>query len=713
MTVRAFFLACLSAAAGVALLAALVTVWTEWRDVAAARRAGQAVTAVGAALAAAEALSLEGAAADRQLMEAADTRTGARADDPGAAALRGARTGSDGALAAAVVRVGAAELADADAAARALHGLADALAGLRATVDDQLRLPRAERDPERVRALVAGFDDLAQRIDRLLGSFERALTALDGRAADAIWLAHRAAEMRELAVRRSRFYLSAIAIREPMEDDALERMAGLAGRIDQTWLLIGETITRIGAPARLVAAREVVEERFRRDLGALYEPLDGAARGGGVYPLSVDQYLEQSAALIQSSLAIRDAGVAEALNHAAATRTAALIGLALALGLVLLVVAVIAAVGTLFGRRVVSPIAGLTDTVARLASGELELAVPARTRRDEIGRMAQAIETLRLASIEAAELSRTVAAQRESEAVRARHIEEVAASFDADSEALIKSVVTAARSVGTEVDKTADIARAISAQSDTVARISATASSDVQTVAAAAEELAASIGVIADRVEHSTRMSTRAVDEARQADRRIAGLAEASDKIGEVVKLISDIASQTNLLALNATIEAARAGAAGKGFAVVATEVKNLAGQTARATDEIGAQIAQIQGATRDTIESLKGIGGTITEMSAISSEIAGAIDQQRATTAEIAHNVQRAAQGTEQVSDRTASVSQAMEGATGAADQMAASVGTLSGLAERLTDRIARLLGQIRVGPAGAVALGAESLAK
>ena len=701
MTVRAFFLACLSAAAGVALLAALVTVWTEWRDVVAARRAGQAVGAVGAALAAAETLSVEGAAAARQLM----------ADGAPTAALREARAGSDRALAAAVVRIGAAELADADAA-RGLRGLTEAVADLRTTVDGQLRQPRAERDPERVRALVDGFDGLAQHIDRLLEPIERALTQLDDRAADAIWLAHRATEMREFAVRRSRFYLTAIAIRETIEDDALERMARLAGRIDQTWRAISETILRIGAPARLAAARDGVEQRFRRDLAAFDEPLDAAARGGGVYPVSVDQYLERIAPLIQSSLAIRDAGVAEALDHATSARTAALIGLGLALALVLLVIAVIATVGVLFGRRVVTPIAGLTDIVSRLASGELELAVPARTRRDEIGRMAQAIETLRLASIEAAALSRTVAAQRESEAVRARHIADVAASFDADSDALIKSVAAAARTVGAEVDKTADIAREISAQSDTVARISAAASSDVQTVAAAAEELAQSIQVIAARVEHSSHISTRAVDEARQADRRIAGLAEASDKIGEVVKLISDIASQTNLLALNATIEAARAGAAGKGFAVVATEVKNLAGQTARATDEIGAQIAQIQGATRDTIEGLKGIGATITEMNAISAEIAGAVDQQRATTAEIARNVQRAAQGTEQVSDRTASVSQAMEGATGAADQMAASVGTLSGLAERLTDRIARLLGQIRVGPtAGAPVAAAPTV--
>ncbi len=486
-------------------------------------------------------------------------------------------------------------------------------------------------------------------------------------------------------------------MREPIDEDDLERMAELAGRIDQLGREVHAAVARVGDPPRLVAALDEVSARFEGAARTLHEPLDAAARGGGVYPLTIDQYVEQVTPLIQSVLAIRDAAVAEALDHARATRAAALTRLLLSLGLVVLVTAVIAAVGTLFGRRVVGPLAALTDAVTRLAGGERALDVPARGRHDEIGRMAQAIEMLRLNSIKAAELGDAVAAQREAETVRARQIEAITASFDQDSDALIQSVLAAARSVGAEADKTAGIARTISQQSDAVARISADASTDVQTVAAAAEELARSVQTIAGRVAHSSRIAARAVDEARSADQRITGLATASDKNGEVVKLISDIASQTNLLALNATIEAARAGDAGKGFAVVATEVKNLAGQTARATDDIGAQIAQIQAATRDTIESLHAIGGTITEINAISAEIAGAVDQQRSTTDGIAHNVQRAAAGTQQVSDRTASVSDAMGDATGAADQMAQSVGTLSGLARRLTDRIARLLGEIR----------------
>jgi methyl-accepting chemotaxis protein len=691
MTVRRFFFACLAAAAGVALLAALTTVGAEWRQFAAAGQAQQATAAIGAALEAAEALALEAAAANGYLL--AD----GAADDAAGAALARQRAASDGALAAAIAGAERTGLTGAAAPAEALRGLAGTLEGLRAQTDRQLRLPKAQRDFDQLTALSDRLDAAPRQIDRALEPIERALTALDGAAANAIWLAHRAADMRELAGRRARIYLSAIAVREPLEDTQLERLAELAGRLDQTWLQIRAAVAMVGDPPLLAAALAQAEQRFRRDADALHQPLDAAARGGGVYPLTVAQYLEQATPLMRSVLAIRDAGVAEALDHAGAMRSAALRSLLLALGLVLLVIAVIAAVAALFGRRVVNPIAALTEAVSRLAGGERDLAVPAQGRHDEIGRMAAAIEMLRINSIKAAELAEAVAGQREAEARRARHIEQITGSFDQDSDTLINSVIVATRSVALEADKTAGIARTIAEQSGSVARISAGASADVRTVATATEALAQSVQVIAGRVEHSSRIAARAVDEARHADRRIASLATASDKIGEVVKLINDIAGQTNLLALNATIEAARAGEAGKGFAVVASEVKNLASQTGRATEDIATQIAQIQAATHETIETLKGIGATITEMNTISSEIAGAIDQQHATTAAIAHNVQRAAAGTQQVSDNTASVSQAMAGATGTADHMAAAVTELSGLAQRLTDRIARLLGEIR----------------
>ncbi|MEJ0070512.1 MAG: hypothetical protein WDO24_19390 [Pseudomonadota bacterium] len=312
MTVRGFFFACLAAAAGVALLAALVTVGAEWRQFAAAGQARRAAVAIGGSLEAAEALTLEAAAYNQQLQadSAADAATGT--------ALARDRATSDAALAGAIARIAETDLPDAAAQADGLRGLVTALGALRRAADQQLALPKARRGFDELQGLLDRFDDGPRQIDRVLEPIERALTALDGAGANAIWMAHRATEMRELAGRRARFYFGAIAVREPLEEEQLERIAELTGRIDQTGLQIRAAIARVGNPPRLAAALETVDQRFYRDAAALHQPLDAAARGGGVYPLSVDQYRAQAPPLIQAVLAIRDAGIGEALDHAAA-----------------------------------------------------------------------------------------------------------------------------------------------------------------------------------------------------------------------------------------------------------------------------------------------------------------------------------------------------------------------------------------------------------
>jgi ABC-type transporter Mla subunit MlaD len=208
-------------------------------------------------------------------------------------------------------------------------------------------------------------------------------------------------------------------------------------------------------------------------------------------------------------------------------------------------------------------------------------------------------------------------------------------------------------------------------QAITVAAASEEASSNVQTVASAAEELSSSIREIARQVEHSARIAQKGAEEARRTDVTVQGLSDAAQKIGEVVRLINDIAGQTNLLALNATIEAARAGEAGKGFAVVASEVKNLASQTAKATEEITAQISAIQSATEETVTVIRGIGVTISEINEISTVIATAVEQQGAATQEIARNVQQAAAGTQAVSNNIQEVTRAASEAGSAAGEV------------------------------------------
>lgn len=270
-----------------------------------------------------------------------------------------------------------------------------------------------------------------------------------------------------------------------------------------------------------------------------------------------------------------------------------------------------------------------------------------------------------------------------------------------DFEKNVKSVVDQVASSAAQM-KTSSAAMGVSAdetmrQSSVVATASEQASSNVQTVAAAAEELTASIHEISRQVSESAAIARNAVEEATRTSQQVDKLSSSAERIGEVVKLISSIASQTNLLALNATIEAARAGDAGKGFAVVASEVKNLASQTARATDEIGSQISEIQTATGETVGAIRTIRETIERIDTIAAAIAAAVEEQGASTAEIARNVQQAAQGTQNVSNTIGSVTQAAQDAGVSAKQMSGASAALSAESARLRQEVDRFLESVR----------------
>ena len=258
-----------------------------------------------------------------------------------------------------------------------------------------------------------------------------------------------------------------------------------------------------------------------------------------------------------------------------------------------------------------------------------------------------------------------------------------------DFERNMKQVVDTVAAAATELQSTAKgmetTAHATSQQATTVAAAAEEASSNVQTVASAAEELSSSISEISRQVAQSTHIAGAAVAEVDNANEKVQGLAEAAQKIGEVVALITDIADQTNLLALNATIEAARAGEAGKGFAVVASEVKNLANATAKATEEISAQIGGIQTATQDAVAAIGSIGGTIAKMNEIASAIAAAVEEQGAATQEIARNVEQAAAGTQDVSSNIILVTQAANETGHSAGDVLSASGELAKQAEIL----------------------------
>jgi methyl-accepting chemotaxis protein len=271
----------------------------------------------------------------------------------------------------------------------------------------------------------------------------------------------------------------------------------------------------------------------------------------------------------------------------------------------------------------------------------------------------------------------------------------------ADFETNVKSVVDQVAAASTEMRATAESMAASSEesvrQSNAVAAAAEEATANVQTVASASEELSSSISEISRQVSQSSKIAQEAVQEAERTNETVQGLAEASTKIGEVVNLINDIASQTNLLALNATIEAARAGEAGKGFAVVASEVKNLANQTARATEDISSQIAAIQQATTGAVEAIQGIGKTIDEVNEIAGTIAAAVEEQGAATNEISRNVQEAATGTQEVSQNIQGVSQAANEAGQGASEVLSAAEELSKQSEDLGNQVDAFLVQIK----------------
>ena len=351
-------------------------------------------------------------------------------------------------------------------------------------------------------------------------------------------------------------------------------------------------------------------------------------------------------------------------------------------------------------RSIAGPIVGMTSAMGELANNDLDVEIPAQDRRDEIGDMAAAVQVFKENAIHARQLEAEQEEQkRRAEEEKRTLMNSMADDFEANVGGMVEAVSSATAEMESSAQAMASTAGQTSRQSAAVASAAEVASSNVNTVASAAEELSASISEISQQVHQSTEIAGRAVDEANRTNEQVRGLAEAAQKIGEVVELITDIAEQTNLLALNATIEAARAGDAGKGFAVVASEVKNLANQTARATEEIGAQIGGIQTATQNAVHTIEGITGIINQVSEITSAISAAVEEQGAATQEIARNVEQASQGTAEVSSNIQGVNQGADETGQAAGQITDATGKLSRQAELLGNEVDNFVAQIRSG--------------
>ncbi len=319
-------------------------------------------------------------------------------------------------------------------------------------------------------------------------------------------------------------------------------------------------------------------------------------------------------------------------------------------------------------------------------------------RRDEFGPVAVALHHFRESRAEMERLRvQNEEAERRAEEERRAMMMKMADDFETSVGQVVDQVSSASTEMEASSQSMTVTAEQTTNQSAAVAAASEQASANVQMVASAAEELSSSISEISRQVSQSSQIASAAVKQAEQTNVKVRGLAEAANRIGEVVALITDIAEQTNLLALNATIEAARAGDAGKGFAVVASEVKNLANQTAKATDEIGTQIGDIQTATKEAVSAIEEITKTIAEIDEVASGIASAVEEQGAATQEIARNVEQAAAGTEEVSNNISGVSQAANDTGAAATEIRSAAGELSQQSETLRSEVGKFLDTVR----------------
>ena len=369
------------------------------------------------------------------------------------------------------------------------------------------------------------------------------------------------------------------------------------------------------------------------------------------------------------------------------------------LGLAILGIAVISgSIAWMIGRSIAKPLGQLGDRMQALADGKLEAEIPGIGRGDEIGAMATTVQifkdnAVRIRGLEQAEAQ----TQARASAERRTAMENLASDFERSVTGIVRSVSSAAAGMQITAQSMTATASDASARAATVSAASESSSNNVGTVAAAAEELSSSVGEISRQVARSSEIASRAVGDAERTNATVGALSTGAEKIGEVVKLIHSIAAQTNLLALNATIEAARAGESGRGFAVVASEVKALANQTAKATEEISAQVAAMQASTSEAVASIGGITETIAQMSEITVSISTAIDQQGDATREIARNIQSVAAGSSEINANIGGVTTAAAATGKAASEVLSNARELDNQSGMLRGAVDEFLAKVR----------------
>jgi methyl-accepting chemotaxis protein len=589
------------------------------------------------------------------------------------------------------------DLADQNTLLPALTRLMETLKALQSESWDAMSRPKGSRRPTLAKEYAETTTALLSTLDKLSVQFITAVNHNDPVIDQLLAIKQLAWLLRDTGGQAALLISKGLgAGRLPPE--ARQNFTKFVTGTEFVWNALETMVAGTQLPANLVEAMATAKTAyFDPQYLASSDQLLNAIIAGEKSDAAASQWGVEAIRRLTTAVMLAERALDEAKRHSAAQWSAA--RQSLILNVTLLASALVLAIGSMMvvGRRVIKPLHAIRDAMLKVAAGDLAVDAGYAERHDEIGALAGALAMFKQQAVEKLRIERQERERNAGAATRQQAIDGYIGEFEDQVRETLQQLGDASNQMRTTSDGMSAVSTQTNASVQIAAKASGEASMNVQSVASASEQLSASINDISRQAAHAAGIASRAVSQARVTDSTVQGLALTANKIGEVVGLISDIASQTNLLALNATIEAARAGEAGRGFAVVASEVKSLASQTAKATDDISEQITDIQKVAGEAIDAIKAIGGIISEVNEVATAIAAAVEQQGAATQEITRSTQQAAQGTKNVSDNIVGVSAGADAAGAAAQNVKTASELLGVQTQQLRGQVHAFLGKIR----------------
>jgi methyl-accepting chemotaxis protein len=578
-----------------------------------------------------------------------------------------------------------------------LRSTHEAVAALRGKADAAARLAKAARDGSVVQDYPKTTQGLLDAFVATSDQLEASIKLVDP-VVDHFLAVKRAAWATRLNLGSATVRTqSAVAAGKPWQPADLIGWREDRARASVAWKIVTEAAARADAPQALVDGVTKAEQNFSGPYFDALKSLTEKLAAGQDPGIAVNDLRRNDTAHTTYVVEALNLALDQMVSRADRQASRAFVNLIVS-SLALATALALAGFGfVIVTRRVSRPILMLTELIGRLAEQDYRVEIPTATRHDEVGRMTEALIILRENGRRAKEQEQARSREQEEQVRRAGQIDSRCRTFDGQVGTTLGSVEQAVAKLLHSAKAMTETAGHSSQTAVSVSSAAKDASASVNIVAAATQELSSSVTEIGRQMSQSTRMSNEAIGKAAETDQSIAGLATASQKIGEIIALINGIASQTNLLALNATIEAARAGDAGRGFAVVASEVKALATQTGRATEEIAEQVANIQKMTQEAVGGVRSMTHVIREMGDITTGIAAAIEEQGAATSEIARNVHEVAEATKTITALMSDVSQAVDDSRNVADEVRFAAESMSEQSIGLKGEVAGFLDGIR----------------